>query len=119
MRRSNHFMSQLGGVFHEASSVIRSMLFGCSLLSHTACGGRSYEQLSEENELCGSAFNADEHNLGHLAGGEPILAMDVFEHAYLPDYGLERGQYIEAFFHNVNWKAVSDHYNKVVAQRGE
>jgi Fe-Mn family superoxide dismutase len=61
----------------------------------------------------------NEHNLGHLAGGAPILAMDVFEHAYIPDFGLERGQYIQAYFDNLNWKAVSDHYNKVVAQSAE
>ena len=44
--------------------------------------------------------------MGHLAGGNPILIMDVFEHAYLPDYGLKRGDYIQAFFQNINWPAV-------------
>lgn len=48
----------------------------------------------------------NEHDVGHLAGGNPLLVMDVFEHAYLPDYGLKRGDYIQAFFQNINWPAV-------------
>ena len=45
----------------------------------------------------------NEHDLGHLANGKPILIMDVFEHAYLIDYMLDRAAYIEAFFKNINW----------------
>ncbi|MDP1836789.1 MAG: superoxide dismutase [Chlamydiales bacterium] len=54
----------------------------------------------------------NEHNLGHLAGNKPILTMDVFEHAYLPDYGLDRAQYIQAFFENLNWKIISDRFDR-------
>jgi Fe-Mn family superoxide dismutase len=32
--------------------------------------------------------------------------MDVFEHAYMTDYGLKRASYIEAFFNNINWSVV-------------
>lgn len=49
----------------------------------------------------------NEHDVGHLAGCIPILVMDVFEHAYMLDYGLKRGIYIDAFFKNVNWMAVA------------
>jgi len=48
----------------------------------------------------------NEHDVAHLAGCTPILIMDVFEHAYMTDYQLKRADYIEAFFANVNWKAV-------------
>ena len=48
----------------------------------------------------------NEHDLGHLAGGKPLLIMDVFEHAYLPDYRLERAKYIEAFFMTIRWSVV-------------
>lgn len=56
----------------------------------------------------GKLFNTwiNEHDVGHLAGTTPLLVMDVFEHAYLPDYGTNRGDYITAFFNNVNWDAV-------------
>lgn len=52
----------------------------------------------------------NEHDLGHLAGNTPILIMDVFEHAYMPKYGLDRAAYIEAFFRNVNWQVAEDRY---------
>ncbi len=48
----------------------------------------------------------NEHDVAHLAGGRPLLIMDVFEHAVIPDYGLKRAEYIEAFLKNVNWPAV-------------
>ena len=48
----------------------------------------------------------NEHETGHLAGCIPILVMDVFEHAFITDYGLKRADYIEAFFQNINWGVV-------------
>jgi superoxide dismutase, Fe-Mn family len=52
----------------------------------------------------------NEHDLGHLAGGIPLLIMDVFEHAYMPEYGLDRAKYIDAFFNNIDWKIVNKRY---------
>lgn len=54
----------------------------------------------------------NEHDLGHLAGGKPILIMDVFEHAYMPQYGLDRDKYIAAFFQNINWEAAAKRYEE-------
>ena len=45
----------------------------------------------------------NEHDSCHIAGGVPVLVMDVFEHAYMPDYELDRASYIEAFMRNINW----------------
>ena len=50
-------------------------------------------------------FWINEHDAGHPTGGMPILIMDVFEHAFMIDYGLKRADYIEAFFKNIDWKA--------------
>jgi superoxide dismutase, Fe-Mn family len=47
----------------------------------------------------------NEHDVGHPAGCTPILIMDVFEHAFMIDYGLKRADYIEAFFKNISWEA--------------
>lgn len=47
-----------------------------------------------------------EHDVAHLAGCAPLLIMDVFEHAYMIDFGLKRADYIEAFFKNIDWNAV-------------
>ncbi len=51
-----------------------------------------------------------EHDIGHLAGGKPILIMDVWEHAYMLDYNTDRTAYINAFFDNINWNVVSQRY---------
>ena len=55
-------------------------------------------------DLCNQWIN--EHEVGHLAGCKPILVMDVFEHAFMTDYGLKRADYIAAFFKNTNWTEV-------------
>ena len=56
--------------------------------------------------LCNQWIN--EHEVGHLAGCRPVLVMDVFEHAYMLDYGLKRADYIEAFYKNIDWNVVAD-----------
>jgi len=58
----------------------------------------------------GKLFNAwiNEHDVGHLAGGTPLLVMDVFEHAYITEYGLDKKAYIEAFLSNIEWSKVSE-----------
>jgi Fe-Mn family superoxide dismutase len=50
-------------------------------------------------------FWINEHDTGHPAGCTPILIMDVFEHAFMIDFGLKRPDYIAAFFNNINWAA--------------
>jgi len=52
----------------------------------------------------------NEHNLGHLAGAKPLLVMDVWEHAYITEYGLNRGKYVDAFFQNVDWDVVTQRF---------
>lgn len=52
----------------------------------------------------------NEHDVGHLALGNILLAMDVWEHAYITQFGLKREDYIEAFFKNVNWNTVEKRY---------
>jgi superoxide dismutase, Fe-Mn family len=48
------------------------------------------------------------HEDGNPAGFQPVLVMDVWEHAFLLDYKpAERPKYIEAFFSNIDWDAVS------------
>jgi Fe-Mn family superoxide dismutase len=62
----------------------------------------------------GRLFNSwiNEHETNHLAGCKAILVMDVFEHAYMTDYQLDRARYIEAFFKNINWEAAAKRYSK-------
>ncbi len=53
----------------------------------------------------------DDHNINVLAGGVPLLVMDVWEHAYLTEYGLNRARYLAAFFRNVNWSVVKERWS--------
>jgi Fe-Mn family superoxide dismutase len=48
-----------------------------------------------------------DHEINHPAGFHPILVLDVWEHAWVVDYGISgREQYIKAFFENINWDIV-------------
>lgn len=38
-----------------------------------------------------------------LAGGTPLLALDMYEHAYAMDYGAKAGAYVDAFMATINW----------------
>lgn len=65
----------------------------------------------------GSLFNyiLDSQNLWAVYNMVPVLALDVYEHAYARDFGATpegRKAYVEAFFRNLDW----DHVNRQVAQ---
>jgi Fe-Mn family superoxide dismutase len=51
-------------------------------------------------------FWINEHDTGHPAGCNPLLIMDVFEHAFMTDYQTKKADYIEAFMKNINWTIV-------------
>jgi len=61
-----------------------------------------------QDNVTGKLFNQwiNEHEVGHPAGCIPVLVMDVFEHAFMIDYGLNRAGYIGAFFKNIDWETV-------------
>jgi len=54
----------------------------------------------------------NEHDAGHLADSVPLLIMDVFEHAFVMDYGMNRADYIKAFFNAIDWKTVVNRFDK-------
>lgn len=47
-----------------------------------------------------------EHNVGHILDCKVLLVMDMWEHAYMTDYGIKKADYIEAFVKNINWEVV-------------
>ncbi len=53
----------------------------------------------------------NEHDVGHLAGCVPLLVMDVFEHAFIIDYGTKRADYINAFLQAIDWKVVEERHS--------
>lgn len=95
-----------------------------ALAKEMAAGFGSYEQWEKDFKATGAMrgigwtvlyqdpvgrrlfnFWINEHDVSHPAGCAPLLIMDVFEHAFMIDYGLKRADYIEAFFRNINWAA--------------
>ena len=55
----------------------------------------------------------DEQHLGHLTGLSPILALDVWEHAFVPDYKASgKKAYVEDFFKNLNWSVIEENFKK-------
>lgn len=54
-----------------------------------------------------------------LAGGVPILALDMYEHAYHLDHGAAAGAYVDAFMANIDWAAVYQRYQAAVHSASE
>ncbi len=51
-------------------------------------------------------YIGDEQNTFPIWNGNPLVALDVFEHAYYYDFQTGKGPYIDTFFKNLDWKAV-------------
>lgn len=58
----------------------------------------------------------NEHDTGHLCGAIPLLVMDVFEHAYMLDYGVKKADYIETFFKLIDWDVVEKRFNAAISK---
>lgn len=55
-----------------------------------------------------SIVTTDTQNLGPVFSTVPVIALDVYEHAYFMDYGTARKSYIEAFFKNLDWGKIDE-----------
>ncbi len=49
-----------------------------------------------------------------LVQGKPILALDLWEHAFYLDYQYKRKNYVDAFFNVINWKKVGENYEEAL-----
>lgn len=102
-----------GGVIKEIEKQFST--FDKWLLHFKAVGamrGSGWVTLSRDKET-GNLFNTwvSDHEIGHLAGADVLIAMDVWEHAYLLDYlPSERKEYIDVFINNIRWEKINERF---------
>lgn len=75
-----------------------------------AVEGSGWAVLSTDDEGNLLVHQVQNHNLLQISGFNPILVLDVWEHAYYLDYKNDRGSYVDGFWQIVDWDAVSELY---------
>jgi superoxide dismutase, Fe-Mn family len=67
----------------------------------------------------GRLFNyvGDAQNTFPIWNATPLIALDVYEHAYFLDYRTDRASYIDAFFDNLDWSTINDWVSKYQIQK--
>lgn len=83
-----------------------------------ALGGGSGWVLLTRSPRDGSLSNvwAADHTHG-MAGGAPVLALDMYEHSYHLDFGANVGAYVDAFMANIAWARVAARFEGVAAEK--
>jgi superoxide dismutase, Fe-Mn family len=111
-----HYFGNLGGDGKLSGAIDKrlAMQFGSAarweeLFRATAMslGGGSGWVILDANYQTGDLriYGTSGHNQS-VAFGQPLLVLDMFEHAYAMDYGAAHAKYIDAYFQNVNWAEV-------------
>ena len=115
----NHeiYFEHLGGSGGDPGGAIGSLItrdFGSAGawradLKATGMAGRGWAWTAYDWDE-GRLFNyiGDAQNTYPIWNATPLVALDVYEHAYFIDYQTDRGSYIDAFFDNLDWDTVND-----------
>ncbi len=115
----NHeiYFEHLGGNGGEPDGLVRELIardFGSvsdwrADLKATGMAGRGWAWTAYDWDE-GRLFNyiGDAQNTFPIWNATPLVALDVYEHAYFIDYQTDRASYIEAFFANLDWDVVND-----------
>lgn len=77
--------------------------FKCIALSMRGWVLFCYDRYNEEFYIYGQ----DSHDCGVMLYAEPLIVLDVYEHAYMIDYGINRENYIGAFFANLDFNVIN------------
>jgi superoxide dismutase, Fe-Mn family len=115
----NHeiYFEHLGGEGGDPSGLIGDLIerdFGSvddwrADLKATGMAGRGWAWTAFDWDE-GRLFNyiGDAQNTFPIWNATPLVALDVYEHAYFLDYRTDRASYIDAFFDNLDWTTVND-----------
>jgi Fe-Mn family superoxide dismutase len=114
----NHeaYFAHLGGEGGEPHGAFRTLVdrdFGSvdawrADLRATAMAARGWAWTAYDRDE-GRLFNyiGDSQNTFPVWNATPLVALDVYEHAYFLDYQTDRASYVDAFFENLDWDAVN------------
>jgi len=114
----NHelYFEHLGGAGGDPDGAVRHLIdrdFGSvdvwrADLKATGIAGRGWAWTAYDWDE-GRLFNyiGDAQNTFPVWNATPLVALDVYEHAYFIDYQTDRGAYIDAFFANLDWAVVN------------
>ncbi len=115
----NHeiYFEHLGGTGGDPAGIFASLVkrdFGSvpewkADLKATGLAGRGWAWTAYDWDE-GRLFNyiGDAQNTFPIWNATPLVALDVYEHAYFIDFGTDRAAYIEAFFNNLDYDVVND-----------
>ena len=119
-----HYFGNLGGDGRASGSVEKA-------LAHTFGGFGRWEELFRATGMSlagGSGWTVLDFNLqtqdlriywagNHtqsVAFGQPLLVLDMYEHAYHIDYGAAAARYVDAFFANIRWEEINRRYERAL-----
>jgi Fe-Mn family superoxide dismutase len=124
----NHeiYFEHLGGGGGDPSGPIAQLInrdFGSAAdwradLKATGMAGRGWAWTAYDWDE-GRLFNyiGDAQNTYPIWNATPLIALDVYEHAYFLDYQTDRASYIDAFFDNLDWRTINDWVEKYEIQK--
>ena len=110
------YFSNLGGVSKKPYGMIKELIerdFGSYdefkyMFKNIGLSMRGWVVLTfSKYDKSMSIVGQDAHDVGGIYYDCPILVMDVYEHAYMIDYGIDKSKYIDVFFENINWDEVN------------
>ncbi|HLV08976.1 MAG TPA: Fe-Mn family superoxide dismutase [Halanaerobiales bacterium] len=61
-------------------------------------------------------FMQDAHNIGAVWHSTPLLVLDVYEHAYMIDFGINKEMYLQVFRRNIDWEVVNERFKHISKQ---
>jgi Fe-Mn family superoxide dismutase len=107
-----------GKLLDEINKTFGSVDAVVEQLSKAAIGqfgsGWSFLSADKEGKLYVTASPNQDNPYSEGTGRTPILALDVWEHAYYLKYKNLRADYVKAFWEVLDWKVVTENYEKVV-----
>jgi superoxide dismutase, Fe-Mn family len=119
----NHeiYFEHLGGAGGEPTGLIANLIkrdFGGIAewradLKATGMAGRGWAWTAYDwDEARLFNYVGDAQNTFPIWNATPLIALDVYEHAYFLDYQTDRASYIDAFFDNLDWRTIDDWVSK-------